>query len=155
MLWSAGATSPPSTEMFTVQASCDASEHKERLRVVAATRAAQRGVDSSEQLVKDLLAGVVHGNDLVELLDLHPYNGDLAMSVCKLRTSGGLKCKLRYWMLEIPGKNGTSSAFAIKRQASQKTLQTANLSWLNVCCVKAMSPIVQSKVVASMKLHIG
>lgn len=112
---SSGATCPPSTELFNVQATAESSEHKERLRVVAATRAAQRGIESSENLVRDLLAGTVGMTEAVEIFDLHPHNGDMAMAICKLRSAGSLKSKLRYWMLEVPGKNGTSSAFALKR----------------------------------------
>ena len=110
----------PSTEcvsLFLVQIpGSEASEYKERLRVVAATRAAQRGVECSENMIKDLLSGVVTAQDIVEIVDLHPYNGDLSMAICRLRMSGSLKCKLRCWMVDIPGKNCTQAAFSIKRR---------------------------------------
>ena len=104
-----GATSPPSAELFLVNATAEQSEYRERLRVVASTRAAQRGVDASEGLIKDLLDGVVNAQDTVEMIDLNAYNGDFEMAVC-------LKCKVRCFVVEVPGKNGTQSKFAMKRQ---------------------------------------
>ena len=99
-----GATSPPSAELFLVNATAEQSEYRERLRVVASTRAAQRGVDASEGLIKDLLDGVVNAQDTVEMIDLN------------LKMAGGLKCKVRCFVVEVPGKNGTQSKFAMKRQ---------------------------------------
>lgn len=111
-----GATSPPSAELFLVNATAEQSEYRERLRVVASTRAAQRGVDASEGLIKDLLDGVVNAQDTVEMIDLNAYNGDFEMAVLKLKMAGGLKCKVRCFVVEVPGKNGTQSKFAMKRQ---------------------------------------
>lgn len=66
-------------------------------------------------LVKDLLSGVATSSDIVEIVDLHPWNGDLAMALCKLRMSSKLKPRVRCWMVGIQGKNGPQSAFAVKR----------------------------------------
>lgn len=98
--------------------SAEASEYKERLRIVASTRAAQRGVECSEVCLRDLLNGVAGSSDVVDIVDLHPYNGDLAMACCKLRMASALKPRLRCWMVDIAGKHGTHSSFAVKRQSS-------------------------------------
>ena len=110
-----GATAPPSSDLFLVNATAEQSEYRERLRIVAATRAAQRGIDASEGLIKDLLDGVVNAQDTVEMIDLNAYNGDFEMAALRLKMAGGLKCKVRCIMVEIPGKNGSQSKFAMKR----------------------------------------
>ena len=109
------AASPPSSELFVVSGSAENSEHKERLRIVAATRAAQRGVEASEVLIKELLDGVVGTGDQVDFIDFHAHNGDFGMAISKLRMANQLKCKVRCLMLEIAGKNASNSQFAVKR----------------------------------------
>ena len=113
------AHTPAGAELLTVTPSADLSEYRERMRVVAATRAAQRGVECNECLVKDLLQGVTtSAHDVVEIVDLHSFNGDLGMALLKLRAAASLKCRVRHWLTEIPsGKNGTATKYASKRRA--------------------------------------
>ena len=82
------AAAPPDSELHQVQPHAEDSETRERLRVIAATRASQRGVDSNEQMLLALLSGLpLNKADVVDILDLHAYAGDLGMATVRLRTA--------------------------------------------------------------------
>ena len=111
------AHTPCGSDLMMVTNDADALEYKERLRIIASTRAAQRGIECNERLLKDLFDGVMSlPTDMVEVIDLHSFNGDFGMALVKMRGSGALKCRVRHWLTEIsPGKNGTQTQYAAKR----------------------------------------
>lgn len=108
---------PPDSELLAVQPSAADSETRERLRIIAATRACQRGVESHEQLLMALLTGLpAKAQDYVDVLDVHGHAGDFALATVHLRTAGKLPCRVRHFLVNIEGvRTGVDSTFAVKR----------------------------------------
>ena len=115
------------SELHSVQTDASTSEDRERMRIVAATRAAQRGIGASESLLTSLAQGLTD-NPLSELqvIDLHAHNGDTAVAICKLRAEGKITCRLLYLSVSLDGKNGVSNEYTLKRVA-----QWLATKWLN------------------------
>ena len=99
------------------------SESRDRLRIIASTRSAQRGPQVWTKLLLSMLEGEFLGkNDLVSICDLHSHAGDLSLALCQMRSASLLPCKLQHLLVQCPGKNGIENEYAMKRTVSDSLM---------------------------------
>ena len=82
--------------------------------ITASMRAAQRGVDANLAIMQQLLTKSkarprsemwLQAKDMVDVLELHPHNGDRTIAIIKMITQGSLlSCKLRTLLASIQYK---------------------------------------------------
>ena len=118
-----GAAALADGDMVQVLAPDLTSEHRDRLRIIAATRAAQRGVPAAEKLIEALLSGkdFLGALDTVTICDLHPYSGEFNIALMRMRAASTLPCRVRLVNINLAGKNGLDADYAIKRTISHES----------------------------------